>query len=777
MSEITQPPPEIQSQDTNTRVNRLGAASDQSSSNKQSAEQQSGKPAPEAELEKQPTHHDPAVTLASTLSKLDSGSYFTATVSGKDGDGRTIISSDLGTYLVEVDIDHAEAVKNIKKDEVIELRVITIDKEIKADIIRPPTDVSESLRPTLIPVHLILTELGQNLDLEAHKMQASLMAKQTPLDDVRSQYQATTLYKAERIARDIADKLENLPLPTSSPNYTVYGASKEPGSLSTVAVPKQVSANIFIQEVTSPNPATLRGNTQIQQTLLQQIVGQNINTEVIKSVPRTPTPLPAGLPASVIKEINALTPLDYTNVGQKITIHVSAVAVPENSEMQSAVSKNVANKSPAAHTPPLAQSVEQSPNKAPNTMVTEQSSNANKDVVMSGIIIDPSQSKSLSGNESSNRPPHAPSATNMAYGNQVRVPHGTSQRKENTSPPSTYFLATPTSVLKFDSKIPLVPGTIVSFTVQENSKTLGAQATAQPTVEPSPKENVAQPSTTVAAVTPSVSAPPSTETIPSDTSSTASISPGLIDRIEHFYPQELGQLLEDWGSISLALSALVSSSSQSMAAILSSRIPNMQNPGQLTSSIFFFLSALKAPSPARTWVGPDVSARLKKLGVEKIIGKMDHDFTRISRLSTEAPAGEWRPYLIPLQNGPEITAIPMLTKQIVDHEQNENKQNENEGDEEVKIKATRFILELKFSQFGMVIIDGMLKENRLDIILKSIEQMQFATKMKLSRKFHDALIKNNFEGELVIIDNAPIDISVRQMIETMGHKISIEKKI
>ena len=59
MSEITQQPQEIQTQDTNSRVSRLNATSDQNASNKQSTNQQAEQNAPKAEAEKTVSHHDP----------------------------------------------------------------------------------------------------------------------------------------------------------------------------------------------------------------------------------------------------------------------------------------------------------------------------------------------------------------------------------------------------------------------------------------------------------------------------------------------------------------------------------------------------------------------------------------------------------------------------------------------------------------------------------------------------------------------------------------------
>ena len=212
---------------------------------KKNAEQKTGKQQTNLEQEKHISQHDPAVTLASTLSKLNSGSYFNATVSGKDSEGRTIITSELGTYLINAEKNHVGEFDKIQKEAILNIRVVTIGQKISAEIIRPPAYPEISLRPVIIPVSLILTDLGKRLDHDALKPSTPTRPLLTHLDDVRSQYQATTLYKAERIAREIGDKLDSLPLPTSSPNYTVYGAMTRGKGTTPATAPKQISANVF----------------------------------------------------------------------------------------------------------------------------------------------------------------------------------------------------------------------------------------------------------------------------------------------------------------------------------------------------------------------------------------------------------------------------------------------------------------------------------------------------------------------------------------------------
>jgi len=794
MSDITPPPPDAPAQDTNSRVNRLNAAADQNTSNKQSAEQQAGKNAAETEPEKQISHHDPAVTLASTLAKLDQGSYFTAAISGHDADGRTIITSELGTYLVEVEQKYAEELKKIQQATQFEIRVVTVDKEIRAEIIPPPQGDTAALKSANIPALLTLTDISKK---PSQHLPQIAVPNETPLDDIRSQYQATTLYKAERMAREIADKLDNLPLPTTSPNYTVYGTNISDNDKGANLSPRKISPNVFIQEVSSTAILAQSNAAKFApQVLVEQILGKNINVQVIKAVPKTPIPLPAGLPESVIREINALTPLDDVKPGQKLNINIAAVAIPEASDkpaspVQTTVTPNVTT---AAATPQAATEVAtariagtkpSAPTEPPltnkETGVSQLSQAPAKEAIISGIIIDTTQDRSNKAGANLNpllktNTDTAVAATPYSQKNSSQVFNAANKLDPGRG--KNYYLATPTAVLKFESNTPLVPGTIVSFTVETNTPVPSAPPGKNPIAQPG-SATVTSPATgSQPAATPAE--PSSTQTSPVSTAEQPAnvISPPLMDRINQFIPQELDQLPDDWTSISMALGALTTSASANMAAILTSRIPNLQSPAQFTSTMFFFLSAIKASQPARTWLGPDVATKLKQLGAGKVVERINHDFTRIARLGSDSPVGEWRPLLIPFQNGPDISAVPMLTKQIIDEEQSRKQQSDKDADdEEVKIKATRFMLEINFSQFGMMLIDGLLKGNRLDVILKSAKDIPFTIKMKLSRQYADALKNNGFDGELVIIDNSPSEVSVRKLLETMTHNEKFEKKI
>lgn len=534
MSEITQPPPDVQTQDPNSRVNRLNAASDQSASHKQSAEQQAGKNAAEAEVEKQVSHHDPAVTLASTLSKLDSGSYFTASVSGHDADGRTIIVSELGTYLVDADQKYAEDLKKIRTDTGLNIRVVTVDKEIKAEIIRPP--IENAPAPAAIPVELTLTDIAAN---PGQAVPSTPPARETPLDDVRSQYQATTLYKAERIAREIADKLDNLPLPTTSPNYTVYGSSSVNSDKAANLSPRRFSPTVSIQEVASPsaNPV-ISAATATSQVALEQILGQNINVQVIKAIPKIPIPLPPGLPEAVAKEINALTPLDYVQQGQSLNINIAAIAVPDTQKQSSEVPQPIVHNVKTAAAPVSKDVItttsgtlpQATATPAPAAVVDTANTQAPiKDAVISGIIIDAAQK--TSGNVAVRNDTSQATATPYSQKNTPQKFENLTGQADSTK--NTYYLATPTTVLKLQSNTPLIPGTIVSFTVVPDNQVLQNEPNAKISPEQS-SPLVASQNTQSGPVSTQAQAgtvqPPAT----APEQAIGSVSPPLLDKIEQF---------------------------------------------------------------------------------------------------------------------------------------------------------------------------------------------------------------------------------------------------
>ena len=81
-------------------------------------------------------------------------------------------------------------------------------------------------------------------------------------------------------------------------------------------------------------------------------------------------------------------------------------------------------------------------------------------------------------------------------------------------------------------------------------------------------------------------------------------------------------------------------------------VPNPAVPrtgSQLTSSLLFFLSALKGGNPS-AWLQEQTSTFLGSERPE-LLGRLNEEFGQMARLFNEGPSGDWRTTLIPIFDG------------------------------------------------------------------------------------------------------------------------------
>ncbi|WP_339860546.1 hypothetical protein [Paremcibacter congregatus] len=473
----------------------------------------------------------------------------------------------------------------------------------------------------------------------------------------------------------------------------------------------------------------------------ERILHQDILATVIKNIPG-----PTGNIPDFIQQLTEATgPLDALKNGQNITLRIEALTVPASQ--------------PAAAGQPV-QSAQNPPSRSgtipamPSATVM-QANAATSAPVMSGIIIDP-------GKNLMERPGQAPLArqnTRYADGYSPTAQRGDLAQNEF----KTLYVATPVSVMKFKSPVNLEPGTVISFSLPQLSNAAAAnieesiprqtaplteqkQATTAP--HPASPTTVTQAATTTTTTAPNQAAASGLLTAPSQETQT---------------PQPLTELITNWQSLSQIAATLPTAEAAEASRALLSRIPSVQNPAQMTSTMVFFLAAMGARNPARTWLGPLTTQALEKAGQDKLIKRLDHDMQRISRLAASAPSGEWRPALLPLQVGGEITAVPILTRHLLDEDGQKKKGAGGDEDSE-KTTASRFVVEVTLSQFGPVQVDGMLSDKRLSIIIRAGLALPQDLKQKVGNLFTTALEISGYTGDIQFRDQTPLPMSVQNII-------------
>ncbi|PCI49601.1 MAG: hypothetical protein COB49_04830 [Alphaproteobacteria bacterium] len=716
-----------------TRVTRTSTTSDDSSTGQQSTDKKANTPEKAVEGTERPAAHETAVTLATSLSNLEAGNRITANYQGIDAQNRPLIRSETGTYVVKSDIVHQQDIDKIPQGATLEIKILKVEREIEARLVyRDPAPAKTTLTPLSIPVTLELTGLGNM----PPKIRVTAGPDGLPLDEQQIPYRAAALYRAEHIARESASKLKELPLPATTTNYTLYEKAVPPQGRPAI-IRSSIAGNAFIAQEQSAKPAQAPNTENIKTTAsplttdVAKLLHKNTLATVIKNIPKAAV----DLPEIVRQHLGPTAPLDNLKAGSNFTLRINSIAIPH---IQTIAAGTPAIQ-PERTTSPVSQS--QKPLATPE---------------FSGIIIAPGQHILNHTHKTGTTDTHRPPPANRQYPNRYDASSFTRPQRESTL--ITLYVATPVSVIKFQSPIELKPGTVINFSLPEQSD--DSKKPELPVSHPAAQKTAAKPPPDV------ITTRPAQESQATEWTATSLLTRPTLPL--ELPPQPLEDFTRNWQSLSQILSVLPVADNSNMPQTLNNRLPGVQNSGQMTSAMIFFLAAMGAKSPARIWLGPEITQQLEKSGQGKLLTMLDNDMQRIFRLGAETPVNEWRPALIPLQIGGDVNAIPILTRQVPG-EDSKGKNTADEDEDDEKISATRFIVELDLSRIGPLQVDGLLKEKRLNIIIRSKIILPPQMQQKMISMFTAALEISGYNGDLQFRNHMQPDISVRDIINQKIH--------
>ncbi len=161
---------------------------------------------------------------------------------------------------------------------------------------------------------------------------------------------------------------------------------------------------------------------------------------------------------------------------------------------------------------------------------------------------------------------------------------------------------------------------------------------------------------------------------------------------------------------------------------------------KLAAALAFFLDRVRH-GDARGWLGEEATGALEKDGRGDELARLTDDFRAAAREAAETPPGEWRPLAIPVWDGAAFQRVELYVKALRD----DAEQGDRKG---VGERSHRFILDLDLSRFGALQLDGLVKQRRFDLILRSHCSLPDALRGDLSRSFSASLDAVGFSGGL-----------------------------
>jgi hypothetical protein len=153
-----------------------------------------------------------------------------------------------------------------------------------------------------------------------------------------------------------------------------------------------------------------------------------------------------------------------------------------------------------------------------------------------------------------------------------------------------------------------------------------------------------------------------------------------------------------------------------------------QSGPELAGSLLFLLGALYQGN----WPGPAIMRALNDSGQAKLAKRLAEDIAALRRLSEDQTTGEWRVITLPLLLGNFPLAVRLYL----------NRRKSSTPDE------IRFAIEVEFSRLGPLQLDGLVRGNRLILVLRSHRALTPELRQELRAVFQHALARSGLSGDL-----------------------------
>lgn len=192
------------------------------------------------------------------------------------------------------------------------------------------------------------------------------------------------------------------------------------------------------------------------------------------------------------------------------------------------------------------------------------------------------------------------------------------------------------------------------------------------------------------------------------------------------------------GALRQILSALATADPAAARSLLNTVIP--QPNRRLGAALAFFLAATRN-GDSSGWLGEAASRALEKDGRQSLLELFREDFQANSRAFTESQAGEWKPVLIPFLEGDALARLACHIRAVGDEESAAGKSSREPA-------GQRFLIDLDLSRFGPLQLDGLVRPQRFDLIIRSQDSLPADVRAELPGLFTTCLEAVGFAGSL-----------------------------
>lgn len=193
----------------------------------------------------------------------------------------------------------------------------------------------------------------------------------------------------------------------------------------------------------------------------------------------------------------------------------------------------------------------------------------------------------------------------------------------------------------------------------------------------------------------------------------------------------------DWPALRQVMAALANSD-PAAARALQATMP--QPNRKLTAALSFFMAAIQG-GDARGWLGDDATGALERSGRRDLLAQLEKDFENVKQQAAEPLPGDWRPYTLPMMDANGVKPIHVYVHPLKGDEEG------GEGKEKAK-PGSRFLIDVEMSRLGPMQLDGLVRPNHFDLILRSHAGLPPDLRVQLIQVFADSVRAVGYSGGL-----------------------------
>lgn len=176
---------------------------------------------------------------------------------------------------------------------------------------------------------------------------------------------------------------------------------------------------------------------------------------------------------------------------------------------------------------------------------------------------------------------------------------------------------------------------------------------------------------------------------------------------------------------------------------LQHRVPRPDNA--LAGAMLVMLGAMRQQD-TRVWLGKDNAAVLERGSYKALLEALQQELQQHGGTTTDAVVGDWRVYQLPL-----LDQQHLLPLQIYVH----HNLQQRDGGQTQRVPAqepsqqTRFVIDVTFSRLGAMQLDGFVKLQQFDLVLRTAQPLTQSLQQELHNAFQSAVLATGYQGQML----------------------------